>query len=128
MVIIILICIGFGTSTHLTNAYGLTGLSRRNETYDSGHCDDYHYCITCHGNVPCLGVRIYHSARLLTILRCTGRCILGMYILITNFLIVSYTRKDPTRRMVSIDRWDRNDLFYGLLEMGNVQKTKLRMG
>jgi KUP system potassium uptake protein len=25
MIIIILVCIGFGTSTHLTNAYGLTG-------------------------------------------------------------------------------------------------------
>lgn len=25
MIIIILVCVGFGTSTHLTNAYGMTG-------------------------------------------------------------------------------------------------------
>jgi hypothetical protein len=128
MIIIILICIGFGTSTHLTNAYGLTGLTRRNRTDDSGHSDDYYHYITCYGYVPCLGVHIYHSTRLLTILRCIGRYILGMYILITSFLIVSYTSKDPTRRMVSIDRGSRNDLFYGILEMGNVQKKNLRMG
>jgi K+ transporter len=29
MIIIILVCLGFGTSTHLTNAYGLTGLHHR---------------------------------------------------------------------------------------------------
>jgi len=29
MIIIILVCLGFGTSTHLTNAYGLTGLYHR---------------------------------------------------------------------------------------------------
>jgi KUP system potassium uptake protein len=26
MIIIILVCLGFGTSTHLTNAYGLAGI------------------------------------------------------------------------------------------------------
>jgi K+ transporter len=29
MIIIILVCLGFGTSTHLTNAYGLTGFHHR---------------------------------------------------------------------------------------------------
>ena len=34
MVIIILVCIGFGTSFHLTNAYGLTGLCPLNSQTD----------------------------------------------------------------------------------------------
>jgi hypothetical protein len=29
MMIIILVCVGFGTSYHLTNAYGMTGFLKR---------------------------------------------------------------------------------------------------
>jgi hypothetical protein len=79
MIIIILVCIGFGTSTHLTNAYGLTGasLSMKSNSSRDGH--DRHDNFACDGNVLRVGIHFYHPDRLSPILRCTRWCILGLY-------------------------------------------------
>ena len=79
MIIVILVCIGFGTSTHLTNAYGLTGASLSMKTNNSRDRDDSHDNIACNGNVLRVGIHFYHPNRLSPILRRTRWCILGLY-------------------------------------------------
>lgn len=80
MVAIILVCIGFGTSTHLTNAYGMTGSSAtRFELIISRHGHDSHNPITHDGYVFCMGLRIYSPACFPSLLRCPRRRILGLY-------------------------------------------------
>jgi len=80
MVVIILVCIGFGTSTHLTNAYGMTGSSTaRFELIISRHSHDSHHLVTHDGYVFCMGLRIHSPACFPSLLRCFRRRILGLY-------------------------------------------------
>lgn len=95
MIIIILVCLGFGTSTHLTNAYGLTGVLFWFEANNSCHRYDRDHNITCGRNVLCMGIHLYHSARLFTLLWCFGRCVLGMYFHNSTFLIKATLGKFP---------------------------------
>lgn len=65
MIVIILVCIGFGTSFHLTNAYGMTGIISRFAIELTCSCQRH----DCHNNssgnrdVRCLGFHFHHPAR-----------------------------------------------------------------
>jgi len=63
MVIIILVCIGFGTSFHLTNAYGMTGIMSRFPIVLTCSCQR-HGCnndSSVNSDVRCLGFHFHHS-------------------------------------------------------------------
>ena len=65
MIIIILVCVGFGTSFHLTNAYGLAGHSHlSSQTNRSCHGLNRHRCAARDGNALCLGLN-FHRPNLL---------------------------------------------------------------
>ena len=128
MVIIILVCIGFGTSVHLTNAYGMAGQFPSTPSTDySRHSPHRHRRPTRHGNVPRLGLNLHHPNLLPLFLRSRRRCFLGLYppSLSVHTDINSNLEQIHHGSMVSIHGSRHHDLFHGLLEMGNAQKTKL---
>jgi len=56
MIIIILVCLGYGTSTHLTDAYGLTGQSVLYLANNSRHSHDCDDDASGDSDVLCLGI------------------------------------------------------------------------
>jgi len=79
MIIIILVCVGFGTSFHLTNAYGLAGHSHLNsQTNRSCHGLNRHRCFARDGYALCLGLNFHRPNLLPLFLRSHRRCFLGL--------------------------------------------------
>ena len=80
MVIIILVCIGFGTSFHITNAYGMTGLTILLFALltSSGQCHDCHYDASYNRHVRRLGIHLHHPPGVPPLLWSHRRCLLGL--------------------------------------------------
>lgn len=79
MVIIILVCVGFGTSVHLTNAYGMAGQKLpKYQTKNSCHRPHRHRRPPRPRNVPRLGLNLRHPNLLPPLLRTSRWRFLGL--------------------------------------------------
>lgn len=127
MIIIILVCIGFGTSFHLTNAYGMTGLSAsRVKLIGSCIGDGSYNNFAFDSNVCCLGFHFYNPSCLPPILWSRRWCILGLYFSILSFTnFDSNLEKVPSRSLVPVYSRYHHGQFHVILEMGNVQEAQL---
>ena len=85
MIIIILVCVGFGTSYHLTNAYGMTGsLLDFSELKHSRKRHDRHHNLTDDGVVHRMGIYIYNPPCIPNVLWTYRWCILCRYLFSTR--------------------------------------------
>ena len=107
-----ILCIGFGSSGQITNAYGLAGCSFEMQANDSRYCDVCHNHSAYPGNVLCLGPSVCVPATVCHCLWGDWPCILGMYIWLSELFNDSDNTKISPWGMGSMLYWHRNDLLY----------------